>query len=106
MDMNRFLPIIAAVFMAGVSGLNASGQNKLDMQGQTLLKQYQTERAERIRTLGIKAVEAEPSPREGAIVVLNDGATARCLREKGFEVQSDLGSVVTVSLPQIGRAHV
>lgn len=97
--MNKLLPIIAATLLAGGCAADAFGQSKLNMQGRNLLEKYQNQRAERIRTLGIKAVEAEAAPREGAIVVLNNGASADCLRQKGFDVQSDLGSVVTLSLP-------
>lgn len=97
--MNKLLPIIAATLLAGGCSADAFGQSKLNMQGRALLEKYQSQRAERIRTLGTKAVEAEASPREGAIVMLNDGATADCLRQKGFEVQSDLGSIVTVNVP-------
>ncbi|MDE7024431.1 MAG: S8 family peptidase [Paramuribaculum sp.] len=97
--MNKLYAILTASLLAGAMTAPSVGQNKLNMQGSALLEEYQAQRAQRIRTIGLKAVEAEPSPLQGAIVVLNSGETSESLRQKGFEVQSDLGSIVTVSLP-------
>lgn len=96
--MKRFDIIMAASLLAASITVPAAAQSKLNMQGTALLEEYRAQRAERIKTLGLKAVEAEAVPREGAIVLLNDGETADCLRKKGFEVQSDLGSIVTVTV--------
>lgn len=96
--MKRFDIIIAASLLAASMAVPAAAQSKLNMQGTALLEEYRAQRAERIKTLGLKAVEAEAVPREGAIVLLNDGENADCLRAKGFEVQSDLGSIVTVTV--------
>lgn len=94
--MNKFYTIIAASLMAASFTMPADAQSKLNMQGTAMLEEYRAQKAERIRTLGLKAVEAEAAPREGAIVMLNDGENADCLRRKGFEVLTDLGSIVTV----------
>lgn len=88
--MKRFDIIIAASLLAASMAVPAAAQSKLNMQGTALLEEYRAQRAERIKTLGLKAVEAEAVPREGAIVLLNEGENADCLRAKGFEVQSDL----------------
>ncbi len=97
--MHTIKLFIAGALAIGAFNIPAYAQSKLSMEGTAMLEEYRAERAQRIRALGLKAVEAEPSPRAGAIVLLNDGNTAECLREKGFEVVSDLGGIATISVP-------
>lgn len=85
--------------LLALAAMPTVAQSKLDMNGTLLLEEYQAERAQRIKLLGIEAVESEKAPEAGAIVMLNEGYTADCLEAASFTVTSDLGDIVLIKLP-------
>lgn len=86
---------ILLCFCAGTLVFGLSAQSKLNPQGQIMLLRYQAERMEHINSLGAN----DSVPVEGVIVRLNPGYTAEDIKELGFEVNTDLGSILTVTVP-------
>ncbi len=85
--------------LLALAAMPTVAQSKLDVNGTLLLEEYRTERAQRIKLLGIDAVENEKAPEAGAIVMLNAGYAADCLEAAGFTVTNDLGDIVLITLP-------
>ncbi|MCM1292408.1 MAG: S8 family peptidase [Bacteroides sp.] len=101
--MKHFYTFVAAFT---VTLLSVNAQSKIDLPGRILLGQVQKQTPHLDLTkkitpfsLNSEALTGPTISRVSPLVVLNDGYTAADISAAGFEVTTDLNSVVVVSLP-------
>ncbi|MCM1293795.1 MAG: S8 family peptidase [Bacteroides sp.] len=90
--MNRFFIL---TLLMGATSLFVEAQCKLNPQGQLILQQYKAERVEHVNAAGGE----NAAPVETALVKLNPGYNAADIESLGFKVNTDLGEIITVTLP-------